>query len=129
MVMRNLSQNISLLETVYPASIAANKALDVGVDTQGYNSAVFVAGMGANVGAGILLPVAQESDVLGSGYTDVVPTDLEGVFANTAQNVMQKVGYRGIKRFVAMRFVLVSGTSQTAVGQIVLGNYAFPAAP
>ena len=121
-VTRNLSQSVLVSPTLHPVVVTADKAKDVGVDIIDFDSAMFVANIGAVVGAGVVLPVAQEGDTLGGIYTDVAAADLEGAFVNAVQNTTQKVGYKGTKRFLAIRADYVSGTSVLLGGVIEAGH-------
>jgi hypothetical protein len=121
-VTRNISQLLLVSPTLYPVVVTADKAKDVGVDIIDFDSAMFVANIGAIAGAGIVLPVAQECDTLGGTYTDVAAADLEGAFVNAVANTVQKVGYKGNKRFLAIRADYVSGTSVLLGGVIEAGH-------
>jgi hypothetical protein len=55
-------------------------------------------------------PKLQESDVSGSGFTDVVAADQIGTLAALAANTVQQVSYIGAKRYVRV-VVTVSGAT------------------
>jgi hypothetical protein len=122
-VARDMSSNILAANTIHPVSVAANKAKDTGVSVLDFDAAMFIANFGAVTGAGILLAVAQECPTLGGTYTDVAAADLSGAFVNSTANSIQKVGYKGVQPFLAVRFILVSGTSQLA-SAVIEGRYA-----
>jgi hypothetical protein len=88
-----------------------------GIDLQGAEAALISIPTGAFGGT---TPTAsykvQESDTLGSGYTDVADTDLIGATGNTsgvalAASAVQKVSYIGSKRFVRVIVSAVGGSS------------------
>lgn len=122
MVTRNLSQSIGPSPTFHPKVITADAAKDVGVDVRDYEAAMFQVQSGAIVTAGLVLPVAQECDTLGGTYTDVAAADLEGAFVNMVADAVQKVGYKGAKRFIAVRMDYISGTSIIAGAVVVRGS-------
>src|SRR5262245_38578217 len=74
-----------------------------GVDLRGYGSALAIVHIGVSgdtlSGSVKLLPVLQESDTLGSGYTDVAAGDIDGAFTlvddAAEDDVVQVVGYLG----------------------------------
>ncbi len=121
-VTRELVGNILYSPTFYPVVVTADAAKDVGVDIINYDSAAFLVQAGAIVAAGLVLPVAQECDTLAGVYTDVAAADLDGAFVNATANGVQKVGYKGTKRFLAIRMDYVSGTSVALAGSIVAGD-------
>ncbi len=121
-VTRELGGRISCVETLYPVVVTADKAKDVGVDIIAFESAVFLVNVGAIAAAGLVMPVAQECDTLAGSYTDVAAADLDGAFVNCVANTPQKIGYKGTKRFLAIRADYVSGTSVLLGGTIISGD-------
>lgn len=115
---RDMASTVGVYPTNYPSTITANKAKDVGVALIDLDAAMFVVNVGAITGAGLVLPVAQECATLGGTYTDVAAGDLSGAFVNCVANTVQKVGYRGVQPFVAIRFAYISGTNVVAGGMI-----------
>lgn len=57
-------------------------------------------------------PKLQESDALGSGYTDVAAADQVGTLAAIAANTIQQVSYIGSKRYLR-GVVTVTGSPAT----------------
>ncbi len=108
--------------SLYPVVVTADKAKDVGVDVRGFESVMFVGEAGAIAAAGLVKLVAQECATIDGVYTDVAAADLEGAFTDFAANTCQKVGYKGVMDFVALRADYTSGTSVLVGGQIVCAN-------
>ncbi len=121
-VTKDLVHSIKASETLYPVVVTADAAKDVGIDIIDFDSAMFVVNVGAIAAAGLVMPVAQECDTLAGSYTDVAAADLDGAFVNCVANTLQKVGYKGTKRFLAIRADYISGISVAMGGLIVAGD-------
>lgn len=118
--MRDLKSNIDVVQSIVPAVYSAD-ATGIGADLQGYDSAIAEISSGADVGS-THAPELQESDVLGSGYTTVDAADLDGAFsANLGADTVERVGYKGTKRFIRM-FVTTSGASLAYSANIIRGK-------
>ena len=118
--MRDMKNNMDVVPSIPPAVYSAD-ADGTGVDLQGFDGAMVVISTGADVGS-THAPKVQESDVLGSGYTDVAAEDLEGAFsADIGANTVERVGYKGSKRFIKA-FVATSGAS-LAYGVNIIRGY------
>lgn len=113
---RELSSIIAAVRALDPAVQAGSINGQV-VDTLGYDSATFVAVIGAVAGAGNMTLKIQEGDAANlSDAADVAATDLTVAFATPlVQNTVQRIGYRGGKRYLRVVATLNSGTS-VAVG-------------
>lgn len=118
---RDMKSNIGISQTVAPGA----KTSDVtgsGVDLQGFDSAMVVINPGT-ITDGTHTPKVQESDD-DSTYSDVAAADLEGSLAAIASNTVQRVGYKGAKRYVRL-FVTVAGTTTGGVyGSVVAKGHA-----
>lgn len=122
--MRDIASNLKFITALSPAVQAAT-VNGVAVDTLGYGSCAFVLNTGAIVGAGDFGAKVQESDVSGSGYTDVAAGDLVGSFdATAAADATDKVSYIGHKRYARLVLTKTGGTSIAAGAVAVLGNAA-----
>jgi hypothetical protein len=109
--------------TVVPQVVTADVAVTTWIDAREFDSAMFLAISGAVVASGLVLPVAREADdASGTNAADVAAADLEGAFTNMTASAVQKVGYRGTKGFLGVRFDHVAGTSIAAAGVIELGH-------
>jgi hypothetical protein len=108
-----------------------------GVDLLQYDSALVTIATGAFGGT---TPTAsakvQESDVLGSGYTDVADANLDGVTGNTsgfalAASAVKQIGYLGSKRYVRVILSAVGGSSPVirASGNVIRGRVKYPPTP
>jgi hypothetical protein len=120
-MIRSIRDRVLVSPSLHPQTITADvngTGVDVGRD---YDSAMFVAQAGAISGAGLVIPVAQESDD-DSVYTDVAAGDLDGAFVNLVTNTIQKVGYKGAKRFLRIKADYLSGTNVLMAGFIEAGH-------
>ncbi|MCH8209414.1 MAG: hypothetical protein IIA62_10250 [Nitrospinae bacterium] len=117
--MRDLKNNVDVVKSIDPATYNSDQT-GTGVDLRDNDSAMAVIQSGA-LTDGTHTPKLQESDD-DSTYTDVVSADLEGSFANIAANAVQRVGYKGSKRYVRV-FVTSSGaTGAIYSASIARGN-------
>ncbi len=118
--MRDLNSNIAIIPSIPPA-VYITDTNGTGVDLLGFNSAVVEFSTGADVG-GTHAPKIQESDVLGSGYTDVAAVDLIGSLpADMAAASVYRQGYKGNKQFI--RAVVISSTTSLAyAANVIKGN-------
>jgi hypothetical protein len=120
-MIRSIRDRVLTARTLSPQTITAD-VNGVGVDVgRDYDSAMFVAEAGAISGAGLVIPVAQESDD-DSAYTDVAAADLDGAFVNLVADTVQKVGYKGVKRYLRIKADYLSGTNVLVCGQIVASH-------
>ena len=105
--MRDMKNNVDIAKSINPATYKTDQT-GASVDLSGYESAMVVVISGA-LTDGAHTPKLQESSD-DSTYTDVDSTDMEGSFANVSANSVQRVGYKGSKRFVRA-YVTSSGTT------------------
>jgi hypothetical protein len=122
MTTRDLTSNIDLRTSLAPQAFTAS-ANGASADLRSFESAAvaFVAG---TVTDGTHTPSVEESDD-DSTWTAVAAADLSGTLADLASATVQRVGYRGAKRY--LRAVLtVSGATVGAVAAAVVirGNAA-----
>lgn len=123
MASRDLYDNIGVTLAVSPAVLTATNTSS-GIDLAGFEGATVIINTGAIAGAGNFTPKLQESDVSGSGYTDVAAKDLLGSFPTAlAADTAYKVGYKGGKRYVRTVLTLNSGTS-IAAGAVIVKSHA-----
>lgn len=122
MASRDLYDNIGVTLAVSPAVLTATNT-STGIDLVGFEGATVIINTGAIAGAGNFTPKLQESDVSGSGYTDVAAKDLLGSFPSAlAADTAYKVGYKGGKRYVRTVITLNSGTS-IAAGAVIVKSH------
>lgn len=121
---RDLVSNIDVQASVIPVVHTAT-ATGTGIDLDGCDSAAIIVQSGAIGSAGNFTAKIQESDVLGSGYTDVAAADQVGTFlAVMLADTIEKVSYIGNKRYVRAMLTKNSGTSIAAGVLVVRGNLA-----
>lgn len=116
MTTRDLKSDVDVVTSLAPAARTV-AAVGKGADLRGFESAV-VAFVVGTVTDGTHTPSLEESDD-DSTYTAVAAADLLGTLANLASNTVQRVGYRGGKRYVRAK-VAVSGASFGAVAAAVV---------
>ena len=122
-VTRSLKPNIKDTLLLTPTVISGSHTHSIGVDTTGYDSLVLLFIAGAIVAAGLVTLKLEECDTdTDSSYTDVAAADMDwgGATALAAApvltNTVQRVGYKGSKKWVRATITYVSGTSvQVAV--------------
>ncbi|MDH5762731.1 MAG: hypothetical protein OEZ51_07110 [Nitrospinota bacterium] len=112
--MRDLKNNLDGVSSIDPASYTATTN-GSGVDLRDFDSAmvVFQAGS-ADTGSGneTYTPGVEESDD-NSSFSAVAASDLEGSPGNMTANSVQRVGYKGAKRYV--RAVLTLGGTTPSI--------------
>ena len=112
--MRDIKNNLDVVGSIDPASITAS-INGSGVDLRDFDGAmvVFQAGT-ADTGSGneTYAPSLEESDD-NSVYTAITASDLEGALVNMTGNSVQRVGYKGAKRYV--RAVLTLGGTTPSI--------------
>lgn len=125
MTTRDLKNNIDVLTSLDPKAYTSSTN-GASADLRGFESAV-VAFVVGTVTDGTHTPKVQEAPDDGSGspgtFTDVAAADLQGTFANLADDTNQRVGYIGGQRH--LRAVLtVSGASTGAevAAVVIRGN-------
>lgn len=125
--MRDMKNNVDLSASINPGAKTAD-ATGAGVDLSGYACAMAIVQAGTRTD-GTHTPKLQESsdDVT---YTDVDSTDLEGSFSALTSNSVQRVGYKGAKRYIRV-FVTVAGATTGCVfgAAIVRGEPAIAPLP
>ena len=120
MILRDLKNNLSPAQSLAPAARTAS-ANGTGVDLQGYGSAMAQFDLGLYTDGSYTLSVEESSD--DSTYTVVAAADLEGTLSvvddATKDNTIQRVGYKGTKRYI--RAVVTEGSSPAPSTGLVLG--------
>lgn len=111
MIKRDLKNNLDTVQSLAPKARTASEN-GAAVDLAGYGAAMVVFDFGLFTN-GSFTPSVEESDSENSGFAAVSAGDLEGslsvVDSNTEDNVHQRVGYKGNKRYI--RAVLSEGSS------------------
>jgi hypothetical protein len=118
--MRDLKSNLDAALSLAPAARAAT-ANGAAVDLQGFGAAVALVQFGAWTD-GTHTPELQESDD-GASFAAVAAADLIGAFSAVAsaagQNSVQRVGYRGGKRYLR-GVIAVSGATTGALASFAV---------
>lgn len=118
---RSLKEDISVAGSIAPALIAAT-ATGAAVDTLGFESAtiVFIPG---TITDGTHTPSVLESDD-NSTFTTVAAGDLIGSLAALATGVIQRVGYRGMKRYLKAKSTVTGSpaTGGSYGASVILGH-------
>ncbi len=124
--MRDIKNNVDAVKTIDPATYNSNPPL-AGVDIRGFDSALAVIQSGA-LTDGTHTPKLQESDD-NAAFSDVAATDLEGAFTAIVASAVQRVGYKGGKRYIRV-FVASNGTTGAIYGASILrgGSHQAPVA-
>ena len=115
--MKDLKNHIDVLASIKPAVYTASQN-GTGVDLRGFDRAVcvFESGTVDNTDTDeTYSPKVQESDD-NSTYTDVVAADLEGTLALMVDDQIQRVGYKGSKRYIR-NVMTLSGTTPSFAGR------------
>ena len=113
--MRDIKNNVDAQPSIDPATYNSDQT-GAGVDLRDFDAAMAVIQSGA-LTDGTHTPKMQESDD-DSTYNDVAAADLEGTFANIAADAVQRVGYKGAKRYIRV-FVTSSGTTGAIYGAMI----------
>jgi hypothetical protein len=134
--MFDLHNNIRVMPSISPIAIGANATkTGVIVDRQGFSSVEFIASYGSVTTTGTVATlVIKEGDVTGT-MTSVADADLLGTetlasllaatprTAGTTKEVVKRVGYKGLKRYVQALVVSTGVTSVGCVGvAVALGD-------
>ena len=114
--MRDLKNNVNAVKSIDPATHNSNQT-GSGVDLQGYEAAMSVVYSGV-LTDGTHSPKLQESDD-DSSYTDVASADVVGTLANISADSVQRVGYKGSKRYVRV-FVTSTGATGAIYGALMI---------
>ena len=117
--MRDIRNNLDGVRSIDPASVTATTN-GSGVDLRDFDGAmvVFQAGT-ADTGNGdeTYVPVVEESED-NSSFSAVAANDLEGTLSNMVANSIQRVGYKGGKRYI--RAVLTLGGTTPSINASAL---------
>ena len=124
--MDNFVNNNKIVNALTAAAISSNTTTSgVAVDTQGYQGATFVLDCSAYTD-GTYTPNIQESDVSGSGYTDVSDaflTNLESTAAVSAKDGVKAIGVLQHKRYLRVQLVSTGVSSgATLLARALLHN-------
>lgn len=120
MILRDLKNNLDAIQSIPPAVRTAS-VNGAAVDLQDYGGAMAVVSLGLWVDGSFSFKL-QESDSQGSGFTDVAEADLIGAFTVVDgvddDNTVQRVGYRGIKRYLRAVETEAGGSPAASTGLV-----------
>lgn len=118
--MRDLQSKLGVAQTISPAARTAT-VNGAGVDLQGFNSAAIVITPGT-ITDGTHTPKVEESDD-NAAWNDVPAAALVGTLAAIASNTVQKVGYKGGKRYLRVTSTVAGATTGGVYGaQVIRGD-------
>ena len=118
--MKDLKSEIKPLNSISPAAHTAT-VTGASVDLQGFNAACAVVSAGT-VTDGTHTPKLQESND-NITFTDVAVGDLHGAFIAVTTGSIQKVGYKGVQRYLRLVSTVAGATvGGQYIGQIILGE-------
>jgi len=119
--MRDIKNNLDGVSSIDPASVTVTTN-GSGVDLRDFDGAmvVFQAGT-ADTGNGdeTYTPGVEESDD-NSSYSAVAPSDLEGAPVNMTANSVQRIGYKGAKRYIRAVLTLGGTTPSINISALVI---------
>lgn len=119
--MRDLKNNLGAAASLNPAARTAS-ADGAGVDLDGFDSAMVVFAIGLYTN-GSFTPLVKESDD-NVTFTEVAAADLEGSLTViddvSDDNTVQRVGYKGNKRYIAA--CVAEGSSPAPGTGLVIGG-------
>lgn len=113
--MKSLRAYNSPAKSIEASGTLATDTNGTGVDLSGFDSAEVVVSVGAAAftinGSNFLSLELEESDTLGSGYTDVAASDIDGgnggangqfalIDSSSEDDVVVHVGYTGSKKYI-----------------------------
>ena len=117
--MRDIKNNLDGVNSIFPASYT-DTINGSGVDLQDFDGALvmFQVGIiGTGNGNETYAPNLEESDD-NSDFSPVIASDLEGSLANMMANSIQRIGYKGAKRYI--RAVLTLGGKNPSINASAL---------
>lgn len=124
MTIRDIKNKLEAVHSLAPAVRPTGTANGAGVDLRGFSAAMAVVHFGAYTN-GTHTPTLEHSDDDVS-YATVSASDLDGSFTavvdGTGANTIQRVGYRGAKRYLRAVITVASGaTGAASAAQIIRG--------
>lgn len=126
MTVKDIKNNIDIAHSLEPAVRATGTANGAAVDLQGYHAAALVVYFGAYTN-GTHTPALEHSDD-GTTFSATTASDLDGSFTAVASaggaNTLQRVGYRGSKRYLRAVMTVASGATGAASAAVVIRSMA-----
>jgi hypothetical protein len=113
----DLKNRLDAVQSIAPAA-QTSTINGTGVDLANFAGAMVVFHPGA-ITDGTHTPKVQESDD-NSTFTDVAAADQEGTLAALAANTIQRVGYKGTKRYIRAVSTVSGATTGGVYGAVVV---------
>lgn len=128
--MRDMHHNISPVVAFQTTAIGSDTTTGGKVvDLQGFDSVEFVIQSGA-LTDGTYTPLVEEgdqsdlSDASAVADADLLGTESDAAFADTDDNAVKRIGYRGGKRYVRLSVVSASTTTGGTISAVALRGHA-----
>lgn len=124
MASKDLKNNVSVATTLSPAARTAN-ANGVGVDLQGFESALVVMHTGTITDGNHTIQVEESDDNV--AFTAVADADLQGVepvIAAANDDTVYEIGYLGAKRYIRVTVAVAGATTGGVYGAAVVRGHS-----
>lgn len=118
--MKDLQSMLGPVVSIAAAAITSTQNGD-GVDLQGFNSAAVIITPGT-ITDGTHTPKVEESDD-NSAWSDVAAADLVGSLSALASDTVQKVGYKGTKRYIRVTSTVAGASSGGVYAAVVVRGH------
>ena len=122
--MRDMKNNLDGISSIDPASYTATTN-GSGIDLHNFDGALVVFQAGAaDTGNGdeIYIPSVEESDD-NANYSAVAALDLEGSLIPMTGNSLQRIGYKGARRYIRASLTLGGTTPSIAASALVVRGF------
>lgn len=118
--MKDLQSMLGPIVTIAAAAITSTVNGET-VDLQGFNSAAVIITPGT-ITDGTHTPTVEESDD-GSAWSTVDAGDLVGSLSALASDTVQKVGYKGNKRYIRVKSTVAGATNGGVYSALVVRGH------
>lgn len=108
--MRDMKTEFDVVQSVVPTGNRNASVNGASVDLANYDAATAVI-TAETITDGTHTPTIEESDASGSGFTTVAAADLIGSLVAITANSVQRVGYRGKKRYIRVVVTVAGATT------------------
>jgi hypothetical protein len=115
--MKDIKNQLDAINSIDPDDYTAD-VNGMGIDLQGFEGSAVVLSVGT-VSDGTHTPKIQESDD-NSTWNDVTTMDQEGTLSDLISDTNQRVGYKGMKRYLRAVMTVSGATVGAQVASLVL---------